>query len=212
MAVLNRFNNQAVRHFLRLCYYVASMNKNVIDRYFYYATVARNGQRILEKTPYHYKFVSEILFSFGAARIFFISRHPVDVYSSFKKRSRIDKSWKDIPISAFCNQYQACYQSILWHLKRRPNNIISLKYENLVQSPEVTFRKVCSFMNEDFEKNCLFGDNSIEGPEWDPHVHKDIIKKTKSWRDFITSEEAEEIEISVADIMSTFQYESYTKK
>ena len=87
---------------------------------------------------------------------------------------------------------------------------MSLKYENLVQNPEATFTDVCSFMNEEFEANCLLGNNSIKGPSWDENVHKDIIKTTKSWNDFVTREEVESIEFELSDIMSAFQYENYS--
>jgi hypothetical protein len=210
-ALLNRTGSHAGSHFFRLLYYVASMNKAVVERFFYHASVARGGQRIIEKTPYHYEFVSEILYSFAAAKIIFISRHPVDVYSSFRKRAQADKTWPDISVAAFCQRYRACYESISWHLKRKPIHILSIQYEQLVENPETAFKMVCAFIGEDFEASCLAGDKSLKGPEWDPHVHKDIVKQTKSWKDYMTADEAEEIEILLCDILSTYQYERYTK-
>ena len=210
-ALLNRIDSHEVSNFLRLCYYVLSGNKVVVERFFFHAAVARGGQRIIEKTPYHYEFVSEILYSFTAAKIIFISRHPVDVYSSFRKRAQVDKSWTDISVATFCQRYRTCYESISWHLKHKPSRIISMQYEQLVQNPEAVFEAVCAFIGEDFERKCLSGDQSLKGPEWDPHVHKDIVKQTKSWKDYMTAGEAEEIETLLIDILSTYQYARYTK-
>jgi hypothetical protein len=173
--------------------------------------IGRIGKRIVEKTPYHYKFISEILFSFPEAKIIFISRHPLDVYSSFRKRAKLDKNWTELPVEKFCTQYSDCYKWVAWQLKRKPKNIISVQYENLVQDPKAAFSDVCSFIGEDFEEKCLLGDNSKKGPEWDPNVHKNIIKKTKSWRDYITDSESEEIETNLLTIMSEFNYDSCNK-
>ncbi len=204
--------NNIISHSIRIWHYVLSLNYFIINSYFDCVSSVRNGQRIVEKTPHHYQYLSEIFYSFPDTKIIFAIRHPVDVYSSFKKRAMVDpESWLDVHLSSFCKQYNECYQSMFWFLKKYPDNIFLLNYETFVNDPESGFKKLCNFLGEPYDRDCILGDESIKGPAWDPYVHKDVMKQTKKWNDYLSKRDAEEIENRLEKIMGRLNYKRYTE-
>lgn len=66
-----------------------ALNDILIRMFFYYASQARGMKRTLEKAPANIYYLPEIKATFPRAKLLFIYRHPVDVFSSYKRRLKV---------------------------------------------------------------------------------------------------------------------------
>lgn len=188
-------------------------NATVIRKYFKYALEARECQRIVEKTPIHLLNHQRITHTFPEASILIIVRHPIDVYSSYRKRLKEhpEMSWLNMSIEEFTEQYRR-YSTAAERIKKSPLTY-QFRYEDFVHAPETEFRKICDFLNEPFEERPIREDApslKIEGVN--PNLSKSIRKKTKSWSDYINEKEAQEIEDELREEMYRYQYESVFRR
>src|SRR5829696_4963547 len=74
-------------------------SRRVARSYLHHAQLARACRRILEKTPRHVEHMGRLFACFPRARLLYIHRHPVDVYSSYVRRGQTDPraAWARIP-------------------------------------------------------------------------------------------------------------------
>ncbi|MDX1640575.1 MAG: sulfotransferase [Balneolaceae bacterium] len=190
-----------------------SKNPSVIRTYFEYALKARGCKRIVEKTPNHLLIHKRITDTFPKASILIISRHPIDVYSSYRKRFREhpEMNWLDLSVRDFTEQYRE-YSDITEELRSSPQ-VYLFKYEDFVHSPESSFRKICDFLEEPYEEAPIREDEpslKIEGVN--PNLSKKIREKTKQWADYVSREEAQLIENTLKDVMNRYNYDSVLKE
>lgn len=99
----------------------------------------REIQRWGEKTPGHFKHISEMLEVFPSARVINVVRDPRDVYYS-----QYDLIWgKKNPLS-FCKLYKKNF-AVLENHNSSPY-FKSFKYEELLENPEGILESVCDFL------------------------------------------------------------------
>lgn len=190
-----------------------SGNPPVIRKYFSYAKKARKCERIVEKTPIHLLNHRRITHTFPEGSILIIFRHPIDVYSSYRKRlqEHPEMDWLKLSVKEFTSQYQE-YANAADEIENSPQAYL-LRYEDFVHSPEDSFRKLCDFLGEPFEEKPIREDEpslKIEGVN--PNLSKKIQEKTKDWADYISKEEAKTIEDELKDVMKKYNYESVLKE
>lgn len=104
----------------------------------------RGKPRAGEKTPEHYRFLSEIQRDFPQSPIVFIVRDPRDVAVSMRKAFRTpiaDAAWT-------WRRAWECYAASA----RRPHLV---RYERLVQDPEGEVRALCKFLDAAYEPGML---------------------------------------------------------
>jgi len=60
-------------------------------------------------------------------------------------------------------------------------NILLVRYENLISNPQIYFKKICNFIDEDFESDMIRGKKRSEAKrskQWE-NVSKDVMKNNK---------------------------------
>lgn len=186
-----------------------SKNPSVVRKYFQIALEARGCKRIVEKTPNHLLVYHRITSTFPQASILVILRHPIEVYSSYRKRLKVhpEMEWLKISVEQFIQQYRT-YSSITDEIEKLQQSYL-LRYEDFVQAPEKSFRSICEFLDEPFEEAPIQeAEPSLNIEGVNPNLSKTIQKETKVWSDYIDEEEATRIETALEDVMRRYNYES----
>ena len=194
-------------------------NDMLVRSFFYYAKKARRTKRLVEKTPKHIVYLPEIRQTFPSAKIIFVSRHPVDVFSSYRMRLKIsidknidprDIGWLKISPQAFCTQYAAQSNIALKEAALNPESFLIVSYEDFTTNLKDTLKQIFDFLGEAFEDSCIPKDENAQVKEkLDVHVWGNVTKKTKNWEDFITKDDASYIESNLSEIMKTLKYVPY---
>jgi hypothetical protein len=220
--ILNKISTKLSNNEMRTFLCKASLNNVCLRSFFYYAKRARDTRRIVEKTPSHIFKVPEIKSAFPNSKLIFISRHPIDVYSSFKKRKKVSEelgietsqiSWLNLSVSNFCNTYLK-YMKLAFRETKSPNknNFMIVRYEDLIIDPSSTLQSICNFLEEKYEDEIIPDSRKLEN-DWkmNPNLYGAINKNTKNWREYVNETEAYLIEESLLDNMNQLNYPRYTK-
>lgn len=206
--------------FFRNIAWKITLSDYLVAAFFYYAKQARGVRRILEKTPQSIQHLIELKATFTHAKLLFVHRHPLDVFTSYKRRLKTSKTlnlkpselrWLEIAPERFCAEYE---NSIALALKERDNNsdgFLLISYSNLVNQPGKTIEAICQFLGEVYETECLVKDERGKSNwEIDPYLFGEVQKVTKNWQDFIDITEAKWIENRLQNVMDEIGYTKYT--
>ncbi|MGR3173251.1 MAG: sulfotransferase family protein [Candidatus Scalindua sp.] len=215
------FKNIAVNlNLLRGLIWSIALNDILIRMFFYYAKQARGMKRTLEKTPANIYYLPEIKATFPRAKLLFIYRHPVDVFSSYKRRLKvsseigIDQSqlvWLKISPLKFCKLYSKNINTALSDHASNPYGFMLIKYENLVSNIQMTLQHVYDFLAEPYEEECIPKAKDQNNEDIvDPHIFSEIKNTTKKWEDYISEVDARFIEDRLSKIMDKLEYSRYT--
>lgn len=154
--------------------------ERVVKEFFRQAKSARGGQRLVEKTPSHLSCVSHMVEAFPECKIISTARHPVDVYTSYVRREeKTGEDWLRVSVEEFCRIYKSSMKKIIsWDKNKSDFKII--KYENLTEHTEKTFREICEYLEIEFERGPIEGKvEGLTGWEKDPYLSRPISSKTK---------------------------------
>lgn len=186
---------------LRLLAWWCAGEHQVVRRYFLGSLQARGAPRLLEKTPGHIAWVRHLQIAFPRARFVYITRHPVEVYASYRRRAESDSNakWADITVEDFCARWRRNLDAALAYERRRTPPFTIIKYDDLTRSPEATLRKLLSFLGEDFDSECLMTIQPDRDWEADPLLFKDIDADRGRWRAWLDVDVAYAIEDQLAD-------------
>lgn len=183
----------------------------VLRSYFFHARLARGCRRLVEKTPTNTPYIPALSRIFPHARLLYIHRHPVDVYSSYRRRGQADPdaAWaRSLTPGAFCEMYARSADLALdWAAGR--DNLLLVSYERFTGSPEVELRRVCGFLEEPFEASALEEPNPDPG-RWkgDPLLWGPIVPVTKRWQDYMSGDESALIERRLHGTMRRLGYDA----
>ena len=214
---LHQFANRLIPE--QLAYHLAKntmlwkfgLNHLVVGSYFSFASKSRKSSRLLEKTPSNFWNIKKIKSVFPKSRILFIYRHPIDTYTSYIKRERIEPGkYKNLNPRRFCIEYKVELFFVRNYQKKQPNDLLLLKYEDFVTNPKRELDRVCSFIGEDFEPAILAKPEDT-GTKWkaDPYLFKKITSETKNWRDFLSDADGKYIENNLSALMDDLGYRKY---
>ncbi len=194
-----------------------------VDRvrvFFHFARRARGVARLLEKTPRHLDHLDEIAAAFPRSKVLICVRHPVDVYSSYRKklfkaerRSGVqDKhGWLQLSPERFAEKYAGWIDTMLEHERAAPERCRVVRYERLTQQPREVIRELCEFLGEPFDEPTLFDEVQVERDEFgSPRPRQRIVVNEKDWREFLSDEDARTVETRTADRMARLAYARYT--
>ncbi|MBE9098887.1 sulfotransferase family protein [Vacuolonema iberomarrocanum] len=205
---------------MRVSIWRAAHNDQLIRNYLYYAQQARGTKRILEKTPQHIALLPEIKATFPDAKLLYMPRHPVDVYSSYQRRlqdsikleaSAAEIKWLKLSPTAFCKKYAASTQLALRESNRNPKQFLIVRYEDFTKDTKTSLQEILTFLDEPYESQCIPQDKPQKsGWQADPHLFGGIKKQTKSWRDYVSEAEAQFIEKRLKPFMEELGYTRYT--
>lgn len=219
-AIENKLYRKENLTFIRLFFWRFTLTNILVSTFFYWAKKARKCKRILEKTPQSIFHLPEIKNTFPRSKLLFIYRHPIDVFSSYKKRlkksidlnsKKSELRWLKIEPDRFCKMYQQSIDIALKESADRPEQLLPIMYEELVNYPENTIQKICKFLDESYEENCLIQDETnLAKFEVDPYLFGKIKKVTKDWSDFVSETDARYIEDGLQAVMNRLGYSRYS--
>lgn len=131
-----------------------SRERNLLNVYFeiYNQYLEHSGKcRWACKSTFMIEHVAEILRCYPDARFIFMVRDGRDVAVSAKK--------------SIFNHFHVYYSALRWQREQRlglswqanlsPEQLLLLKYENLISDPDTVTRQLCDFLNEPFEEGML---------------------------------------------------------
>ena len=190
-----------------------NLNHILLRSFFYFAKKARECNRILEKSPKTQKHSPKLLLAFPKCKILYIYRHPIDVYTSYVRRSQIEagKAWLEKSPNNFCRMYMNDIKLALKYHSRMEHFSLLIKYEDFTQNTQAEFGKICRFLEEPYEKDAIVERNP-DLTKWkpDPHLFGKIIPRTKNWEDYISLDDARYIEFELSATMKILKYRKYT--
>jgi len=173
--------------------------------FFDYAMEVRRPRRLLEKTPTHDMRFRQIFSTFPRAKMIYIARHPVDIYSSFRKRllddSKLGKpeevlSWLRISPEAFCTLYRKSWESYKASKHEFESAVCLVRYEDLAERFEDAWKLILKFLGE--------------SSEWSERDFRDrVLLGTKRWQDYISEAEARFIENELSSELNALDYSRY---
>ena len=67
-----------------------NLNHLVLRSFYYFAGIAREPNRLVEKSPGNLSHSMKLILAFPNSKLLYIYRHPIDVYTSYVKRSIIE--------------------------------------------------------------------------------------------------------------------------
>jgi hypothetical protein len=190
----------------------ASLNHLVLRSYFFHATIARSCPRLVEKTPTNTPHIAKLSRVFPQARLVYIHRHPVDVFSSYRRRAQVDAkaTWATMSVDRFCESYAASVARVLVWLDHGHSNLYMIGYEDFTQDPATEFRALCDFLSEPFESAAVEEQQPDLTRWWgDPNLWGRIVPVTKQWRDFVTVVEADYIQRRLSSTMQAIGQDPY---
>lgn len=185
--------------------------KLVARSYAFHAKRARGSKRLLEKTPNHIYHIDRLLACFPAARLLYIHRHPVDVYSSLVRRGQVDPKadWARIGPDEFCNRYRRHLGLAVRGERRYPYSVMLVGYHDFTSAPEMELERICDFLGVAYSSNALTAlDDPSRWAHWErsKHLYQGIKTHTKRWQDYISLEVADRVQRNLAPEMEYLGY------
>ncbi len=113
----------------------------------------RNKTRFCEKTPQHLHNVAEILKLYPQAKFIHLIRDGRDTVNSLLKMP-----WRPdglVNNARFWIQYIRLGQELNKQMATLPGNLLTMKYEELLNEPNSSLQKICEFIGEKFEPQML---------------------------------------------------------
>lgn len=189
--------------------------KLVARSYVFHAKRSRSVKRLLEKTPNHIYHIDRLLACFPAARLLYIHRHPVDVYSSLRRRGQVDPKadWARVGPDEFCKRYRHHLRLAMEAERRYPESMMLIGYDDFTSSPENELERICDFLGAAYSSDALTDLDDPSGwAHWERsrHLYEGIKTHTKRWQDYCEPHEARDIQQALAAEMAHLGYEPYT--
>jgi hypothetical protein len=191
----------------------ANLSHLLLRSYFFHASQARGCKRLVEKTPTNTPHIAALSRTFPNAQMLYIHRHPVDVFSSYRRRGQADPGarWaRALTPGRFCKVYERSTSAVLDWIGAGHQNLILLRYEEFTHSPRQEFERLCKLLGEAFEPSAVEEPHPELG-RWkgDPLLWGPIVPVTKRWQDFMSETEAMFIQARLARTMDKLGYEPY---
>ena len=193
-------------------------NNAALRAFFTHAMRARGVQRIVEKTPDHIHRLPEIFSAFPEAQILCMIRHPLDVYSSYRRRLGVALQTEpaDSPSIRWLQSvgplmFSRAYEATIAEAQRLATRLLLVRYEDFTAAPPDTFARICSFLGEDFDAGCVAQRTpGLDSWRQDPLLSGPIRENDKLWSDYIAAAMGRSIEDQLAGTMRQLGYSRYT--
>jgi hypothetical protein len=122
-------------------------------------------QRFGDKTPHYFAIVPALATMYPDAKFMYLVRDGHDVAISW-----VDAGWQRHYEPGF--EWPAAMAALRRDRAALPGRVLTIRYEDLVQSPIPTMRQVCGFLGETFEPAMLdWGSRTHAIAERDRHLH-----------------------------------------
>lgn len=194
-------------------FWMFGLNHWVVRSFFFYAQIARQCERIVEKTPNNTPYLRHIKLAYPGSKLLYIHRHPVDVYSSYRKVTKHlgPGSWTDISPREFCMRYRTRTTIALDWSKR--DDFLLVRYEGFTRDTEQEWAKICSFLDIPSVPDPIsIQYNPDRHDSFEKYLKGPITSQTKKWQEYLLDEEATYIEDTLEDVLAQLGYARYTSK
>lgn len=140
---------------------VAEADWNKLAEY-YQGRISGGSQRSLDKLPMNYLNVGAIVNAFPNAKILVTDRSPLDtIYAIYK--TLFEDAYPFSYDLAELAKYFVSYQSLMAHWQATyPNNVMTVRYELLIDDAESIMRRVCEFLEVGYNDNMTNPANNRE--------------------------------------------------
>lgn len=192
---------------------------DLVRIFFAVAREARGVARLLEKTPRHLDHLDAIERIFPRAQVLACVRHPVDVYSSYRKKKLLKQRqgtlgerhrWLDKSPKGFAKKYRGWVDAMLSAADRDPRRLRVVRYEDLTADPRAVVEEICRFLGEPFEEDAMFDSLTVERDSFgSPRPGHRIVHNEKSWAEFLGEDDAATVERHAAAAMERLAYAPY---
>jgi hypothetical protein len=190
----------------------AGLGPATLRSFVFHATRARGCRRLVEKTPTNARHLHKLTAAFPHARLLYVHRHPVDVYSSYCRRAAVDPSggWAKLDVHTFAERWTSSTAQVLSWIDSGRTNLLAVRYESFVDDPRATFLAVCAHLGEPFEATAL-EESRPDLARWpvDPQLWGPIVPWTKDWRDHISAGDAALVQRLTGPTMRRLGYPPY---
>ena len=177
-----------------------------------HATRARGCRRLVEKTPTNVPHLARLTAAFPQARLLYVHRHPVDVYSSYRRRAAVDPGggWADLDVQTFAERWTASTAAVLSWLDSGRTNLLLVPYESFVTDPATAFAAICAHLGEPYEAQAI-EEHRPDAHRWpvDPQLWGAIVPRTKEWREHISTGDAARVQSLTGPVMRRLGYPPY---
>jgi hypothetical protein len=192
--------------------FYAGLGPALLRSFVFHATRARGCRRLVEKTPTNARHVEKLTAAFPRAQLLYIHRHPVDVFSSYRRRAAVDPNggWADMDVRTFAERWTTSTAHVLSWVESGKGNLLTIRYESFVEDPVTAVVRICDFLDEPFEAQTV-EETRPDLRRWpvDPHLWGAIVPRTKEWRDHISAEDAAMVQDLTGPIMQRLGYQPY---
>lgn len=181
----------------------------VLEAFVRYARATRSCRRLLEKTPTHIENADWLLEALPTARLLFIHRHPLDTFTSYRRRAQVDRraGWADLSVEEFAQAYRRHTRTARRLAAGHPDRFLTVSYERFTTDPAAEVQRICRFVGESFEPS-LVEEHSpdLTRSSNDPHLFGRIVGTTKDWTDFVDPDTARRLESATAEAAAAWGY------
>ncbi len=103
----------------------------------------------VEKSPGHENYINRIFSEYPDAKIINLIRDPRDIWVSYKKKR------KELSLFRFCYNWQRSVNNARIAQEKFRYNVLSLNYEKLVTSTEVSLQNIANFIQVEYDSNYM---------------------------------------------------------
>lgn len=166
-----------------LTYPIISLN-SFINKFYFEIAKSRNKKIFFEQTPWYGQRVDILNDLFPNAKYIHMIRDGRDVAISFAKTP-----WWHNDIELNLARWHYEINAIIDSCKKtlNPEQVLQVRYEDLVKNPEIWLREICYFLSIDFEMNMLkpelYTDYTQYNKNYNPNISSDSLnnwRKTKT--------------------------------
>lgn len=170
-----------------------------------------------DKNPVYIFHLPKIFSSFPNAKVIHIIRHVCGVYNS-AKHSAFNRHYGE----GLLHVVSRNWAKALATTKRYDahSNVLSVKYEGLLEDPKSTLMSICAFLGMDFQESMLeFYRKNIEDElvparrlEWHSLTLQPILQeRAKAWQRELNQEEIEYLELVHQSRLRQLEYDTVSK-
>jgi hypothetical protein len=143
---------------------------------------------ITDKLPLNFMWIGFIAYMFPTAKIIHITRDPIatcfSIYKTLFSNGSLNFSYDENDIIEFYKLYEDIMQFWIKHL---PDNLFTIRYEDLVDNPKTAIQKVFSYIDLSYDGNILDIENNTRSVTTasDLQIRDKIYKNSsKSWMEY----------------------------
>lgn len=164
-----------------------------------YSTLAESAgkQRWGDKTPPYIKILPQLVELYPNARFIHLVRDGHDVTKSFQS-----KGWYGPALHSNTIEWKTAAECMRrYEVEPWQDQLITIRYEALVQHTELELRKICNFLGEEFETTMLEKQPHAEHliPERERKIHEKITRKPADTDTFRWKRELSALEILIIE-------------